>query len=89
MGDIVGLVQEVEEERRRRRGAAAADKVKAGNSFDLNDFLSQISQMKKMGGLGGLLDKLPSQLVRAAPSWPGRDGRAERESAAWRASSAR
>ena len=43
-----------------------ADKVKSGNAFDLNDFLSQISQMKKMGGLSGLMDKLPTQMTAKA-----------------------
>ena len=43
-----------------------AEKVKSGDSFDLNDFLVQISQMKKMGGLSGLMDKLPSQLTAKA-----------------------
>jgi signal recognition particle subunit SRP54 len=43
-----------------------ADKVKSGESFDLNDFLAQISQMKKMGGLSGLLDKLPAELAAKA-----------------------
>src|SRR6186713_950024 len=57
-----------------------ADKVKATGSFDLDDFLSQISQMKKMGGLGGLLDKLPSQLSgRAAQLGPAEMDRAERD----------
>jgi signal recognition particle subunit SRP54 len=54
-----------------------ADKVKSGDGFDLNDFLSQISQMKKMGGLSGLLDKLPSQL--AAKAGQADMDRAERE----------
>jgi len=56
------------------------DKVKAGDSFDLNDFLSQISQMKKMGGLGGLIDKLPSQLTgKAGQLGPAEMDRAERD----------
>ena len=80
MGDIVGLVQEVEKNVDVAAAQKLADKVKAGNSFDLNDFLSQISQMKKMGGLGGLLDKLPSQLSgRAAQLGPAELDRAERD----------
>jgi signal recognition particle subunit SRP54 len=80
MGDIVGLVQEVEKNVDVEAAQKLADKVKAGSSFDLNDFLSQISQMKKMGGLGGLLDKLPSQLSgRAAQLGPAELGRAERD----------
>jgi signal recognition particle subunit SRP54 len=80
MGDIVGLVQEVEKNVDVAAAQKLADKVRAGDSFDLNDFLSQISQMKKMGGLGGLLDKLPSQLSgRAAQLGPAEMDRAERD----------
>ncbi|MGZ8260063.1 MAG: signal recognition particle protein [Caldimonas sp.] len=80
MGDIVGLVQEVEKNVDVAAAQKLAEKVKAGDSFDLNDFLSQISQMKKMGGLGGLLDKLPSQLSgRAAQLGPAELDRAERD----------
>jgi len=80
MGDIVGLVQEVEKNVDVAAAQKLADKVRAGTSFDLNDFLSQISQMKKMGGLGGLLDKLPSQLSgRAAQLGPAEMDRAERD----------
>lgn len=66
MGDILALVEEA------RKGvdvAAAQDlaqKIKGGGKFDLNDFKSQISQMKKMGGLSNLLDKLPAQFQQAA-----------------------
>jgi len=80
MGDIVGLVQEVEKSVDVAAAQKLADKVKATGSFDLDDFLSQISQMKKMGGLGGLLDKLPSQLSgRAAQLGPAEMDRAERD----------
>ncbi len=80
MGDIVGLVQEVEKNVDVAAAQRLADKVKSGSSFDLNDFLSQISQMKKMGGLGGLLDKLPSQLSgRAVQLGPAEMDRAERD----------
>ena len=64
MGDIVALVEEVQ------RGVAAAqrlaEKVKSGDAFDLNDFLARLSQMKRMGGLSGLIDKLPSQIAAKA-----------------------
>jgi signal recognition particle subunit SRP54 len=80
MGDIVGLVQEVEKNVDVAAAQKLADKVKSTGSFDLDDFLSQISQMKKMGGLGGLLDKLPSQLSgRAAQLGPAEMDRAERD----------
>jgi len=67
MGDIVALVEEVQKGVDLAAAQKLADKVKTGGGFDLNDFLMQISQMKKMGGLAGLMDKLPSQLsARAA-----------------------
>ncbi len=66
MGDIVALVEEVQKGVDLKEAQKLADKVKSGAGFDLNDFLSQISQMKKMGGLSGLIDKLPSQLSAKA-----------------------
>jgi signal recognition particle subunit SRP54 len=77
MGDILALVEEVQKGVNIDAAQKLAAKVKAGDSFDLNDFLSQITQMKKMGGLAGLMDKLPSQLTAKAA---GADmGRAERD----------
>jgi len=65
MGDIVALVEEVQKGVDLKEAQKLAEKVKSGG-FDLNDFLSQISQMKKMGGLAGLMDKLPSQITAKA-----------------------
>jgi signal recognition particle subunit SRP54 len=80
MGDIVGLVEEVEGKVDVEAAKRLADKVKSGDAFDLDDFLSQISQMNKMGGLGGLVDKLPSQLTgRAGSLAPADMERAERD----------
>ncbi len=77
MGDIVALVEEVQKGVDMQAAQQLAEKVKSGGGFDLNDFLSQISQMKKMGGLAGLMDKLPSQLTAKAA---GADmGRAEKD----------
>ena len=63
MGDIVALVEEVQKGVDVAAAQKLAEKVKSGDGFDLNDFLMQISQMKKMGGLSGLVDKLPTQLT--------------------------
>jgi signal recognition particle subunit SRP54 len=80
MGDIVGLVEEVQKGVDMAAAQKLVDKVKSGDSFDLNDFLSQISQMKKMGGLSGLMDKLPSQMTgKAANLGPADMDRAERD----------
>jgi signal recognition particle subunit SRP54 len=66
MGDIVALVEEVQKGVDIEAAQKLAEKVKSGVGFDLNDFLAQISQMKKMGGLSGLLDKLPTELAAKA-----------------------
>ncbi|RZS46836.1 signal recognition particle protein [Sphaerotilus mobilis] len=66
MGDIVALVEEVQKGVDIQAAQKLADKVRSGEGFDLNDFLAQLSQMKKMGGLSGLLDKLPSELAAKA-----------------------
>ena len=63
MGDIVALVEEVQKGVDVAAAQKLAEKVKSGDNFDLNDFLLQISQMKKMGGLSGLIDKLPTQMT--------------------------
>jgi signal recognition particle subunit SRP54 len=62
MGDIVALVEEVQKGVDLKAAQKLADKVKSGAGFDLDDFLAQISQMKKMGGLAGFVEKLPAQL---------------------------
>jgi signal recognition particle subunit SRP54 len=66
MGDIVALVEEVQKGVDLDAAKKLADKVKSGDGFDLNDFLAQVSQMKKMGGLGSLMDKLPTQIAAKA-----------------------
>jgi signal recognition particle subunit SRP54 len=80
MGDIVALVEEVQKGVDVAAAQKLAAKVKSGDGFDLNDFLLQISQMKKMGGLSGLIDKLPSQLTaKAGQLGAGDMDRAERD----------
>jgi signal recognition particle subunit SRP54 len=66
MGDIVALVEEVQKGVDLEVAEKLAQKVKSGDGFDLNDFLTQITQMKKMGGIANLMDKLPSQLTAKA-----------------------
>ncbi|RZI79155.1 MAG: signal recognition particle protein, partial [Rubrivivax sp.] len=66
MGDIVALVEEVTKGVDVAAAQKLAEKVKSGADFDLDDFLAQISQMKKMGGLSGLMDKLPTELTSKA-----------------------
>ncbi|HEY8049713.1 MAG TPA: signal recognition particle protein [Ramlibacter sp.] len=66
MGDIVALVEQVTSNVDMAAAQKLAAKVKSGEGFDLNDFLSQIQQMKQMGGLSSLMDKLPTQMTAKA-----------------------
>ncbi|AKC68403.1 signal recognition particle protein [Pandoraea oxalativorans] len=66
MGDILALVEEAQRGVDVQAAQKLADKVKKGGDFDLNDFKAQIGQMKKMGGLSSLMDKLPAQFQAAA-----------------------
>ena len=66
MGDILALVEEVQKGVDVAAAQKLADKVRSGDAFDLNDFLMQLTQMKKMGGLSGLIDKLPTQMAAKA-----------------------
>jgi signal recognition particle subunit SRP54 len=66
MGDIVALVEQVQAGVDMEAAQKLAAKVKSGEGFDLNDFLSQLQQMKSMGGISAMMDKLPSQLTAKA-----------------------
>ena len=66
MGDIMALVEQAQKGVDQQVATDLAEKLKGGSRFDMNDFLAQISQMQKMGGLSSLLDKLPSQFQEAA-----------------------
>ncbi len=66
MGDIVALVEQVAAGVDVAAAQKLAAKMKSGSGFDLSDFLSQLQQMKNMGGLSSLLDKLPVQMAAKA-----------------------
>ncbi|QGZ39706.1 signal recognition particle subunit FFH/SRP54 (srp54) [Pseudoduganella flava] len=66
MGDILALVEEARKGVDAKAAADLAAKVKAGGKFDMNDFKAQLGQMKKMGGMSSLIDKLPAQFQQAA-----------------------
>lgn len=59
MGDIVGLVEEAQRKVDKTEADKIAKKLQKGKRFDFNDFLSQLQQMKKMGGMKSLMGKLP------------------------------
>lgn len=59
MGDVLSLVEEVEQKLDKDKAEKFAKKLKKGKGFDLEDFRQQLQQMSKMGGVANLLDKLP------------------------------
>ena len=61
MGDILGLVEDAQRGVDQEKAKDFMQKMKSGKGFDLNDFKEQIGQMKKMGGINALIDKLPAQ----------------------------
>jgi signal recognition particle subunit SRP54 len=66
MGDIVALVEQARAAIDEDSAKALADKLKSGARFDLEDYLAQLMQMRKMGGLSTMLDKLPAAMQAAA-----------------------
>jgi len=66
MGDVLSLVEEARKSVDVDEAQKLADKIKRGKGFDLEDFKQQIGQMRKMGGLSSMIDKLPAQLAQAA-----------------------
>jgi len=66
MGDILSLVEEAQKAIDVDEAQKLAAKIKSGDKFDLNDFRAQLAQMKNMGDMGSLLEKLPAQFAQAA-----------------------
>ena len=68
MGDILTLIEEVERKTDKAASEKLAKKLKKGNGFDLDDFKQQLLQMNQMGGVSGMMSKLPglSQLPQQA-----------------------
>ncbi len=59
MGDVLSLVEEVQQKVDHKKAEKLAKKIQKGKGFDLEDLKEQFLQMQKMGGLSGLMDKLP------------------------------
>lgn len=59
MGDILSLVEEAERTIDRDKADKLAKKIKKGKSFDLDDFRGQLREIGKMGGMMGIVSKLP------------------------------
>ncbi len=59
MGDVLSLVEEIEDKVDREKAGKLARKLKKGRGFDLSDLKDQLEQMMNMGGMAALLEKLP------------------------------
>ena len=59
MGDVLSLIEEVEQKADKDKAQKLAKKLQQGKGFTLEDFQEQLQQMSNMGGLGNLMDKLP------------------------------
>jgi len=68
MGDVLSLVEEARKTVDVDEAKKFAEKLKKGRGFDLEDFRQQIGQMRKMGGVSALVDKLPAQLTQGLQS---------------------
>jgi signal recognition particle subunit SRP54 len=75
MGDVLSLLEDVRKTVDIAEAEKLAQKVKSGKDFDLEDFKQQVVQMKKMGGLAALADKLPGNLAQLAQGAPGMDAK--------------
>ncbi len=68
MGDVLSLIEDAQRGVDHAEAKKLADKVKSGKNFDLEDFKAQILQMRKMGGLSAMMDKLPGAAGAALPA---------------------
>ena len=66
MGDVLGLIEQAHKNVDMAEAQKVAEKIKSGAKFDLEDFKSQMMQMRKMGGMGALMDKMPAQMANMA-----------------------
>ncbi|MDR2614803.1 MAG: signal recognition particle protein [Candidatus Accumulibacter sp.] len=70
MGDVLSLIEDAKKGIDEAKAIDLAKKLKSGKSFDLNDFKEQVGQMRKMGGITSMLDKLPAQFAQMASQMP-------------------
>ena len=66
MGDVLSLIEKAHKSVDQAEATKLAQKVKSGKGFTLDDFKSQVLQMRKMGGIAGMMESMPAELARAA-----------------------
>jgi signal recognition particle subunit SRP54 len=71
MGDVLSLVEQVQEQADTEKAEKLAKKIAKGKSFDLSDLRDQLSQLQNMGGMSAILDKLPAHLQANAAAAAG------------------
>jgi signal recognition particle subunit SRP54 len=59
MGDVLSLIEDIEDKVDKKKAEQLAKKIQKGKSFDLNDLKEQLQQMENMGGISAMMDKLP------------------------------
>jgi signal recognition particle subunit SRP54 len=71
MGDVLSLIEDVRRNVDEEQARKIANKVKQGGSFDFNDFKAQIQQMRHMGGVDKLMDKMPKEFSSLGQQFDG------------------
>jgi signal recognition particle subunit SRP54 len=66
MGDVLSLIEQAQKNVDVDEAKRLADKIKSGKGFDLDDFKAQMQQMRNMGGINALMDKMPAQMAGMA-----------------------
>lgn len=59
MGDMLSLIEDIEQKVDKKKADKLAKKLHKGKGFDLADFVGQLEQMQDMGGVSTMIDKLP------------------------------
>ena len=59
MGDVLSLIEDVEKKVDKEKAERLARKIKRGQRFSLEDFKEQLEQMRNLGGMANMLDKMP------------------------------
>jgi signal recognition particle subunit SRP54 len=60
MGDVLTLIEETQAKIDHKKNQKLVEKIQKGRAFDLEDFRGQLQQLKKMGGIQNIMNKLPS-----------------------------
>ena len=66
MGDMLSLIEEIEQKVDKEKAERLVKKIQKGQGFNLEDFREQLQEMQRMGGVGSMLEKLPG--MNAVPS---------------------